>query len=63
MKCSQRQIEVWQAREKLDKRLLKMTRKEMIDYLNGVVPRLEKKLGRKLDLKTARLQAREPSNV
>jgi hypothetical protein len=52
MKYSKRQIEVWKAREKLDKKLAGMTPKEVTRYLDGVSDRVKARTGKPLNMRT-----------
>jgi len=48
MRYSQRQIEVWKAREELDRELAGMTPQEIFTYLESATKQWEAKTGKKL---------------
>ena len=51
MRYSKRQIEVWRAREELDKKLADMTPQEIVEYADGAVERARARTGRQLRLR------------
>jgi len=53
MKYSKRQIEVWKAREELDRKLADMTPQEIIEYADGALERARARTGRQLKLRVA----------
>jgi hypothetical protein len=52
MRYSKRQIEVWRAREKLDKKLADMTPEQVLKYFSGVSDRVKARTGEPLNLRT-----------
>ncbi len=53
MSYSKRQIEVWKAREELDRKLADMTPQEIIEYADGALERARARTGRQLKLRVA----------
>ena len=54
VRYSQRQIEIWRAREELNRKLAAMTPQEQREYWDGALERVEAKFGRKLNLRVVR---------
>ena len=53
MPVSRAQIEVWKARDQLDRKLATMTRAQIQKYFDGVYERVRKKTGIELHLRVA----------
>ena len=57
MKVSRAQLEVWQAREELDRKLAAMTSKARREYAEEVCQRVKDALGRELRLPVVRRES------
>ena len=51
MEYSKRQIEVWQARERLNEKLASMSADEIIAYSKGIYERFKARTGKDLNLR------------